>query len=101
MQISAQIADAWSIADGLQAVANLRSHDAPETTVTLAADRLREQISMRPHPADDIINRHHHLNLAQRHLGPDRFHAAWAQGHQAPAESAVATALAATSADED
>jgi Tfp pilus assembly protein PilF len=43
MQISAQLADAWSIADGLQAVANLHSHDAPEAAVTLAAaDRLRE-----------------------------------------------------------
>lgn len=30
MHISAQIADAWSIADGIQAAANLRSHDAPK-----------------------------------------------------------------------
>jgi predicted ATPase/transcriptional regulator with XRE-family HTH domain len=102
MQISAQLADAWSIADGLHAVANLRSHDAAETAAYLAAaaSRLREQISMRPHPADAIINRHH-LTLAQRQLGPDRFHAAWAQGRQAPVESAVAAALAATGADED
>jgi predicted ATPase len=97
MQISAQISDAWSIADGLQAVANLRSHDAPETAATLAAaaDRLREQISMRPHPADDIINRHH-LTLAQRRIGREGFQAAWAEGRQASAEAAVATALAAT-----
>jgi hypothetical protein len=54
---------------------------------------------MRPHPADDIINGHH-LNLAQRHLGPDRFQVARVQGHQASAESAVATALAETAADE-
>jgi predicted ATPase len=102
MQISARLADAWSIANGLQAVANLRSHNAPETAVTLAAaaDRLWEQISMRPHPADDLINCHH-LNLAQRHLGPGKFQAAWAHGHQAPPETAAAVALAATGADED
>lgn len=102
MEISAQLADAWSIADGLHAVANLRSHDAPETAAYLAAaaGRLREQISMRPHPADAIINRHH-LTLAQRHLGPDKFHAASARGQQASAETAVAAALAATGADEN
>jgi predicted ATPase/transcriptional regulator with XRE-family HTH domain len=102
MQISAQLADAWSIADGLHAVADLRSYDAPETAAYLAAaaGRLREQISMRPHPADAIINRHH-LTLAQRHLGPNRFQAASARGHQASAETAVAAALAATGADED
>lgn len=31
MQLSAQIGDTWSVADGLQAVANLRSQDAPDT----------------------------------------------------------------------
>lgn len=100
MEISAQLADAWSIADGLHAVANLRSHDAPETAIYLAAaaSRLREQIAMRPHPADAIINRHR-LTLAQRQLGPDRVQAASAQGRQASAESAVAAALAATGAD--
>jgi len=102
MQISAQLADAWSIADGLHAVANLRSHDDAQTTAYLAAaaGRLREQISMRPHPADAVINRHH-LTLAQRHLGPDTFQAASARGHQASAETAVAAALAATGAEED
>jgi predicted ATPase/transcriptional regulator with XRE-family HTH domain len=102
MHISAQLADPWSIADGLHAVANLHSHDAPETAAYLAAaaDRLREQISMRPHPPDAIFSRHH-LNLAQRHLGPGRFHTASAQGRQASTETAVATALAATGADED
>jgi tetratricopeptide (TPR) repeat protein len=102
MQISAQLADAWSIADGLDAVADLRSHDAPETAAYLAAAaaRLREQISMRPHPADAVINRHH-LTLAQGHLGPDRFQAASARGHQASTETAVAAALAATGADQD
>jgi predicted ATPase/transcriptional regulator with XRE-family HTH domain len=102
MQISAQLADAWSIADGLHAVANLYSHDDAQTAAYLAAaaGRLREQISMRPHPADAIINGHH-LTLAQRHLGPDRFHAAAARGHQASAETAVAAALAATGAAED
>lgn len=102
MQVSAQIADAWSIAEGLQAVANLRSHDVPETAVTLAgaADRLREQISMRPHPADDIINRYY-LKLALRRIGRDRFETAWAEGREASAESMVAVALAGAGADED
>jgi hypothetical protein len=66
----------------------------------LAAAVAREQISMRPHPADAIINRHH-LNLAQRHLSPDRFQAASAQGRQASTETAVAAALTATGTDED
>jgi predicted ATPase/transcriptional regulator with XRE-family HTH domain len=99
MQLSAQIGDAWSVADGLQAVANLRSHDAPETAVTLAAAayRLREQISMRPHPADDVINRYH-MRRARQRIGRERFEAMWAQGREASAESVVAVALASSSA---
>jgi tetratricopeptide (TPR) repeat protein len=68
MRVSAQIADAWSIADGLQAVANLRRDN---------------------------------LKLAQRHIGEDKFAAAWAEGRETPAESIVPAALAATGAEED
>jgi predicted ATPase len=102
MQISAHLADAWSIADGLQAVANLSSNTAPERAVTLAgaADRLRQQILMRSHPADDIINRHH-LNLARWCLGHENFQTAWASGQQIPAETAVAMALASSATSRD
>jgi hypothetical protein len=55
---------------------------------------------MRPHPADDIINRHH-LNLARRCLGHESFQAAWASGHQTPAETAVGMALASPAASRD
>jgi tetratricopeptide (TPR) repeat protein len=44
MEISAQLADAWSIADGLHAVANLRSHDGAETAAYLAAAARPRQI---------------------------------------------------------
>jgi predicted ATPase/transcriptional regulator with XRE-family HTH domain len=102
IRISAQISDAWSIAESLHAVANLRSHDAPETAVILAAaaGHLREQISMRPHPADEIIGQHH-LKLAQQYLGQARSARAWARGRQITAESALAIAIAATGTDED
>jgi hypothetical protein len=46
------------IAEGLEATATVRSASAPLSAVTLAgaADRLRERISMRPHPSDARIN---------------------------------------------
>ena len=67
----------------------------PDTAVTLAAaaDRLREQISMRPHPADDVISRYH-LRQARQRIGQERFEAIWAWGREASAESVVAVALA-------
>lgn len=85
--------DAWTIAEALQAVANLCEAHDPETSATLAAtaDRQREQISMRSHPADEIINREH-LERARVRLGNAAFDAAWGRGRQASRGSAVATA---------
>ncbi len=99
MSISAQLGDAWSIAEGLQAVANLCSLTDPETAAVLAgaADRLREQISTLPHPADAAINRDH-LEHARERIGPARFQTAWAEGREASLESLVTIALTAANA---
>lgn len=92
--MSAELGDAWSIAEALEAVVNLRSSDRPDTVAMLAgaAERLREQIAMRPHPADAVINRGH-LDAARHLIGQVAFDAAWAEGRDAPLESAVGIAL--------
>jgi hypothetical protein len=94
VKLSAELGDAWSIAEALEAVVNLRSGDRPDNAAMLAgaAERLRERISMRPHPADAVINGRH-LGEARRLIGPMAFDAAWAEGREAPLESAVGTAL--------
>jgi predicted ATPase len=57
MEIVAEIGDGWGIAEGLEAVATVRSLSQPRSTVLLsaAAAHLRERISMRQHPADAVI----------------------------------------------
>ncbi|MGZ4138523.1 MAG: ATP-binding protein [Actinomycetota bacterium] len=97
MELSAQLGDAWSIADALEAVANLRSQDVPASAAMLAgaADHLRERIAMRAHPADEVINRKH-LDEAMRRAGREAFDAARARGRASSVESMVALA---TSAD--
>ena len=54
----AEIGDGGGIAEGLEAVATLRSFSQPRSTVLLAAAAadLRERISMRQHAADAVIN---------------------------------------------
>jgi predicted ATPase/DNA-binding XRE family transcriptional regulator len=97
MEISAELDDAWSIAEGLEAVACLRSRSAPDTAALLsgAAERLRDQISMRPHPPDAVIHRAH-MDVARTRLGTAAFDEAWAKGRDAPRDALIEVALAAS-----
>jgi predicted ATPase/transcriptional regulator with XRE-family HTH domain len=99
MEIAAQLGDGWSIAEGLEAVACLCSDTTPSTTALLAgaAERLRDQIAMRPHPPDAAINRAH-LERARAILGTVAFEEARAIGRDTPLPAIVEDALAAPSA---
>jgi predicted ATPase/DNA-binding XRE family transcriptional regulator len=94
MELVAEIGDAWGIAEGLEAVATLRSESDPRVAALLAgaAERLRERISMRQHPADAIINRRH-LQRAQELLTAQAFQLAWADGRGMALKDAVDLAL--------
>lgn len=82
MQIVAASGDDWGLAEGLEAVATLRSESDARTAVILAsaAEAMRERISMRPHPADRSINERH-LRSACQSLGDsgaaEASHAGW------------------------
>jgi predicted ATPase/DNA-binding XRE family transcriptional regulator len=96
MAIDAELANSWSIAEGLEAVAAVSAEESPHTTAVLggAAERLRERISMRPHPADAIIN-DEYMNRARARLTPEVFEIAWSEGRRTSLESALQTALTA------
>jgi tetratricopeptide (TPR) repeat protein len=69
MRTIARLRDAWSIAEGLEALAAVNAADAPRESVVLAeaAARLRDRIGMLPHPQDaGIIKRQ--LELAGSRL---------------------------------
>ena len=70
---------------GLRPSPCLRSETEPEVAVRVAgaADRLRDQVSMRPHPLDAVINRAH-MDRARSRLGSTAFDQAWAEGRNAP-----------------
>ena len=95
MELVAQVGDRWGIAEGLEAVATLRSESDPRAAALLggAAERLRERISMRQHPADAIINRRH-LERAQELMKMEAFQQAWAEGRGIALNDAVDLALA-------
>ena len=67
--------------EGLEAVATMCSESAPRTAALLAgaAERLRERISMRPHPPDASINRAY-LDLARERLTAGAFDRRVARG---------------------
>lgn len=94
MSMTVELGDAWSIAEGLEAVATLWSESAPRSALILAAsaERLRELISMRPHPADVIIN-NSYLRLAQKQLTREVFEDSWREGREMTLESVIVTAL--------
>lgn len=94
MQMCAEIGDSWGIAEGLEAVATLRSESDPRSAVLLAgaAEKLRDRISMRPHPADARINRIY-LDLARKRLTPEEFERAWVAGRGTALGSILAFAL--------
>jgi non-specific serine/threonine protein kinase len=94
MTIFAELGDGWAIAEGLEAIATLRSDSDPNSAVQLAgaALRLREQIAMQPHPPDARIHRAY-LSRARRLLTTEAFEKAWTDGRGLAIESAVALAL--------
>jgi tetratricopeptide (TPR) repeat protein len=95
MEMVAQIGDSWSIAEGLEAVATVRSESEPRSAALLAgaAERLRERISISRHPADAIINVRH-LERARQLITPEAFQDAWIEGRGLALRDAVAVALA-------
>jgi DNA-binding CsgD family transcriptional regulator len=96
MDIVADLGDAWGIAEGLEAVATARSAEDPRAAVILAsaAMRLRERISMLPHPADARINRAH-LGVARDRLGDRAYHEAWRTGRELTPAAAIELARSA------
>ncbi|MDQ6882799.1 MAG: helix-turn-helix domain-containing protein [Candidatus Dormibacteraeota bacterium] len=94
MTIFAELGDGWAIAEGLEAIATLRSEGDETSAVQLAsaAQRLRERIAMQPHPPDARINRAY-LELARRRLTREAFEEAWIKGTGMTIEAAVDLAL--------
>jgi hypothetical protein len=92
----------WGLAEGLEAVATLRSSDHPRKAVILAgaAERIRERISMRPHPADRSINERH-LRSAQGRMGEADYERARQAGRNLSPEDAISLALGYTGARTD
>jgi tetratricopeptide (TPR) repeat protein len=96
MMLAAELANSWSIAEGLEGVALVVAEESPRTAAVLggAAERLRERISMRPHPANAVIN-DEYMNRARAGLTPEVFEIAWSEGRRTSLESALETALTA------
>jgi tetratricopeptide (TPR) repeat protein len=94
MTIFAELGDGWAIAEGLEAIATLRSEGDASSAVQLAGagQRLRERIAMQPHPPDARINRAY-LELARRRLTSEAFEEAWNRGRGMTIETAVDLAL--------
>jgi predicted ATPase/DNA-binding XRE family transcriptional regulator len=94
MSIFAELGDGWAIAEGLEAMATLRSDNDATSAVQLAgaAQRLRERIAMQPHPPDARIN-HASLELARRRLTSEAFEEAWSEGRGMTIDAAVQLAL--------
>ena len=94
MGIVAGLGNGWSIAEGLEAVAALHSDTDPRLAALLggAAERLRERIAMRPHPADVRINRAH-LERVRAQMPGNAFEDSWNEGGRITLESAVGLAL--------
>jgi predicted ATPase/DNA-binding XRE family transcriptional regulator len=97
MEKVTQIGDGWGIAEGLEAVATLSSEGDPRAAALLAgaAERLRDRISMRQHPADAIINRRH-LVRARDAIARAAFRHAWVEGRGLALTDAVDLALTAS-----
>ena len=94
MQIVAASGDDWGLAEGLEAVATLRSETDARTAVILAgaAEAMRERISMRPHPADRSINERH-LRSASQSLGDSGAADAGHAGRSLSSDEATSLAL--------
>jgi len=97
MEIVVDIGDGWGIAEGLEAVATLRSRSQPRSTVLLAAAaaHLRERISMRQHTADAVINQLY-LDRARTSMSGQAFAEIWRDGHGLTVAEALAEAQTGT-----
>jgi tetratricopeptide (TPR) repeat protein len=95
MTIVADIGDGWGIAEGMEAVATLRSLSHPRSAILLAAAaaKLRERISMRQHAADALINQQF-LDRARHGMARDAFTDSWRMGRALTLDEAVGEALA-------
>ncbi|MDQ3344763.1 MAG: helix-turn-helix domain-containing protein [Actinomycetota bacterium] len=95
MEIVAEIGDGWGIAEGLEAVAALRSFSQPRSSVRLAAaaEHLRERISMRQHAADAVINRRY-VDRARERMTAEAFAETWREGRALTLAEALAEAPA-------
>lgn len=93
IEIVAEVGDGWGIAEGMEAVATLRSLSQPRSTVLLAAAaaHMRERISMRQHPADAVINRLY-LDRARASMTTEAFAEIWREGRALTLAEALADA---------
>jgi predicted ATPase/transcriptional regulator with XRE-family HTH domain len=100
MEIVVEIGDGWGIAEGLEAVATIRSSDQPRSTVLLAAAaaHLRERISMRQHAADAVINQLY-LDRARKSMSKETFAEIWRDGRALTLAEALAEAQTGVLAD--
>jgi len=94
MGIFAELGDGWSIAEGLEAIATLRSERDPDTAALLggAAERLHERIAVRPHPSDARMHAVA-LERARKQLTVAAFDEVWSRGRQMALPDAVRLAL--------
>lgn len=94
MGIFAELGDGWAIAEGLEAIATLRSERDPGTAALLggAAERLRERIAVLPHPSDVPVTAAA-LARARARLTAPAFDGAWGNGRQLPVPEAIRLAL--------
>jgi len=100
MEIVVEIGDGWGIAEGLEAVATLRSGSEPRSTVLLAAAaaQVRERISMRQHAADAVINQLY-LDRARKSMSTETFAEIWRDGRALTLTEALAEAQLGNVAD--
>ncbi|MGZ6299432.1 MAG: ATP-binding protein [Candidatus Limnocylindria bacterium] len=94
MATFAKLGDGWSITEGLEAVAALRSESDPRSAALLggAAERLRERIGVRQHPAD-AVTIESRLERARSRMTDAAFEEAWNEGRRLAPESAASLAL--------
>ncbi len=94
MEMFARLGDGWAIAEGLEAVATLRSDTDPRSAAVLggAAEQLRDRIAMRQHPPDARINRTY-MDRAKERLTAEEFRDSWAEGRALSPQAALGLAL--------
>ena len=94
MGIFAELGDGWAIAEGLEAIATLRSERDPHSAALLggAAEQLRERIAALPHPSDARMAAVA-FERARSRLTGATFDESWSRGRQMPLTDAILLAL--------